>query len=184
MMRPTPPLGSPQQPTEPSRSTVREPAASPWSKRWLLIAIGVAVVGLAYGVGRFQGALALTALDQRNATDRQAWQASLAACETDRGLLSARRSLSLVALSLDRRNFGVAENHRRDALRAFEQPSLSGLSEAAKLATTVQALNLAVDPDPGAKREQVIAVSEALDRLMTARAGKAPAPAPATSAVN
>ena len=175
MMTPSPPLGSPQEPPEP-RSTGMEPAPSSWAKRWLQLAIGVALVGLAYGVGRFQGALALSGVDERNAEHRKAWQASLAACEADRALLAARRSLALVALALDRRNFGVAENHRRDALLAFEQPSLSGLAEAAKLAATVRALNLAVDPDPGAKREQVIAVSEALDRLVVAR-GTSPAPA-------
>jgi hypothetical protein len=172
----TPPLGSPQQRPEPSGSTVKERAPSPWFKPWIFIAVGVTVAALAYAVGRFQGALALTAVNERNATDRKAWQASRAACETDRGLLAARRSLALVALSLDRRNFGIAENHRRDALLAFEQPSLSGLAEAAKLAATVRALNLAVDPDPGAKREQVIAVSEALDRLLAARGSSTPAP--------
>jgi hypothetical protein len=174
MMPPTPPLGSPQEPPEVPRDSLGEREASPWSKRWLLLAIAIAVVALAYGIGRFQGALALKAVEQGNATDRQAWQASLGVCETDRSLLEARRSLSLVALSLDRRNFGVAENHRQDALRAFEQPSLRGVTEASELGATVRALNLAVDPDPGAKREQVIAVSEALDSLVVARAGVTP----------
>ncbi len=149
----------------------------PWSKRWLLLAIGVGSVALAYGVGRFQGALALTEVDQQHAVARAAWQTSLAACETDRGLLAARRNLSLVALALDRRNFGVAESHRRDALLAFEQPSVRGVTAVAELATTVRALDLAVDPDPGAKRQQVIGVSEALDRLVVARVGNVPVPA-------
>jgi hypothetical protein len=143
-----------------------------------VFAVGVAVVGLAYGVGRFQGALALTAAHQQSVKDRSAWQASLAACQTARGLLAARRSLSLVALSLDRRNFGVAENHRQDALQAFEQPSLRGIAAVPELIATIRGLNLAVDPDPGAKRDQVIAVSEALDRLVATRAGKPPDPAP------
>jgi hypothetical protein len=85
--------------------------------------------------------------------------------------------LSLVALSLDLRNFGVAENHRQDALHAFEQPSVRGVAAVPELLSTVRGLNLAVDPDPGAKRDQVIAVSEALDRLVATRAGKPPAPA-------
>jgi hypothetical protein len=126
-------------------------------------------LALAYGIGRFQGALALRELEQRHAVERGGREASLAACETDRGLLAARRSLSLVALSLDRRNFGVAENHRRDALRAFEQPALGGVAEVAGLTATVRALDLGVDPDPGAKRQQVIGVSEALDRVVAGR---------------
>lgn len=173
-MSTTPPLGSPQTSAEGSQGSSTERVASAWSKRWLLVAIGVASLALAYGIGRFQGALAVREQDQQHAVERSARQSSLAACETDRGLLAARRSLSLVALSLDRRNFGVAEKHRRDALQAFELPSLRGVTEVPELTATVRALDIAVDPDPGAKRERVIGVSEALDRLVVARAGNAP----------
>jgi hypothetical protein len=178
-MTSTPPLGSPPGSSEGSRQVSPTHATSNWPKRWLVFAIGVAVVALAYGVGRFQGALALTAADRQSAKDRGAAQASLAACQTDRGLLAARRSLSLVALSLDRRNFGVAEKHRQDALHAFEQPSVRGVAAVPELLATVRGLNLAVDPDPGAKRDQVIAVSEALDRLVATPAGKPTEPATA-----
>jgi hypothetical protein len=182
-MTPTPPLGSPQRAPKASGDAAAPtggappPAASPWSKRWLLFAVALAVVSVAYAVGRIQGALALSQAEQQSAADRGAWQTSLAACETDRGLRAARRSLSLVATSLDRRNFGVAENHRRDALQALEQPAFSRMPEVGKLAATVRALNLGVDPDPGAKREQVIAVSEALDRIVPSRSVNAPLPA-------
>jgi len=135
------------------------------------------VGGLAYGVGRFQGALALDHAEERYVGDRRLWQTKQTACEVDRGLLTARRSLSLVALELDRRNFGVAETHRRDASQALEQPSLSGIANVSKLAENVRAMDLGVDPNPGAKREQVIALSEALDRVSTERDVKAPVPA-------
>lgn len=134
----------------------------------------MAVTALAYGVGRVQGAMALRQEEQRSANDRSAWKASLAACSTERTLLEARRSLALVALSLDRRNFGVAETHRRRALEALGRPSLSSVAEVPKLASEVRGLDLAVDPDPGTKREQVIAVNDALDRLVTERASNAP----------
>ncbi len=173
-MSTTPPLGSPQPSTEEPHGSSRERVASPWAKRWLVVAIGAASLALAYGLGRLQGALALRASDQQHALERSARQASLAGCETDRTLLSARRSLSLVALSLDRRNFGVAEKHRRDALQAFEQPPLRDVTEVSELMASVRALDIAVDPDPGAKRERVIGVTEALDRLVSARAGNAP----------
>ena len=181
-MTSTPPLGSPPRSSEGSRQVsptpaTPTPATSSWPKRWLVFAVGVAVVALAYGIGRFQGALALRAADQQSAKDRNVAQESLAACQTDRGLLAARRSLALVALSLDRRNFGVAENHRQDALHAFEQPSMRGVAAVPELLSTVRGLNLAVDPDPGAKRDQVVAVSEGLDRVVATRAGKPPDPA-------
>lgn len=173
-MSTTPPLGSPQPSNEASDGSSPERVASPWKRRWLLAVIGAACLVLAYGLGRLQGALALRALYERHAVERAARQASLAGCETDRSLLAARRSLSLVALSLDRRNFGVAEKHRRDALQAFEQPPLRDVAEVAELTASVRALDIAVDPDPGAKRERVIGVSEALDRLVAARTGSAP----------
>lgn len=180
-MSATPPLGSPPVTSQGSRGSGPERVASPWSKRWVLAAVGLASLALAYGIGRFQGAWALREQDHQHAAERAAQQTTLAACETDRGLLAARRSLALVALSLDRRNFGVAEKNRREALLAFEQPSLRSVTAVPGLSATVRGLDLGVDPDPGAKREQVIGVSEALDRLVAARTGNA-AEAP-TSAV-
>jgi hypothetical protein len=145
------------------------------------LGVGLAVVALAYGVGRMQGAQALASAEQGHVTAVETARSKLDACEIDRSLLSVRRSLALVALSLDRRNFGVAESHRREASQALEQPTLSGLSEVASVSTTIRGLNLSVDPDPGAKRERVIAASEALDRVLTARARDV-VPTPATSA--
>jgi hypothetical protein len=76
----------------------------------------------------------------------------------------------------------VAEGHRRDASKVLEQPTLNGLPELAALSTTIRGLDLGVDPDPGAKREQVIDAREALDQLLTARQRPAvPAPTPAVS---
>jgi hypothetical protein len=151
-------------------STKPAPSSQWWSKPWLWLAAGLAVVALAYGVGRMQGAQALDTVEQRHAAAMASVRSNLEACGVDRSLLNARRSLALVALSLDRRNFGVAESHRREASQALGQPTLSGLPEVANIATTIGALDLGVDPDPGAKREQVIAASEALDKLLTTRA--------------
>lgn len=172
-MNPTPPHGTPGSSVG-SGDVSEARGASPWAKPWLPLAIAIAATALAYGVGRVQGAMALRHEEQRSADDRSAWKASLAACSTELSLLEARRSLALVALSLDRRNFGVAESHRQRALEAFGRPSLSSVAEVPKLANEVRGLDLAVDPDPGTKREQVIAVSEALDRVVTERASKAP----------
>lgn len=186
----TPPLGTPKSSpdgarnaatkTVPSVSTKSLPSPM-WSKPWIWLAIALGAVAIAYGIGRMQGAQALSSAEERHATALEAMRSQMGACETDRSLLSARRSLALVALSLDRRNFGVAESHRREASQALEQPTLSGLPEVGKLATTIRGLNLGVDPDPGAKRERVIAASEALDRLLTARVPAA-LPTPAASA--
>jgi hypothetical protein len=129
----------------------------------------MALVALAYGVGRIQGAVALSEAEEEHTRALQAGQARSEACGADRDLLEARRSLSLVALSLDRRNFGVAETHRRAALKRLEQPSLTSMQRGSELATTIRALDLAVDPDPGAQRERVIAVTEALDGVLRAR---------------
>jgi hypothetical protein len=142
--------------------------------------VGLTVVALAYGIGRIQGAQALSNAEERHAKEIEAARANLGACEIDRSLLTARRSLALVALSLDRRNFGVAESHRREASQALERPTLSGVAEVADLSKTVRGLNLSVDPDPGAKRERVIAASEALDAVLTSRA-RAVVPTPAPS---
>lgn len=180
MKHPSP--DSPKSPPEGAVDASLKRARSPlWSKPWLWLGVGLAGVALAYGVGRLQGALALRSAQQQHAAAIEQVRSTLGACEIDRSLLTVRRSLALVALSLDRRNFGVAESHRREAAQTLEQPTLSGLAEVSKLSSTIRALNLGVDPDPGAKREQVIAASEALDRLLAARA-PAVAPAPAASA--
>lgn len=169
--------GTPKPPHDgapkPSRDVPTKPApprSQWWTKPWTWLAAGLAVVALAYGIGRMQGAQALSDAEQRHATAMGTARSSLEACGIDRSLLNARRSLALVALSLDRRNFGVAESHRREASQALEQPTLSGLPEVTSIATTIGALDLGVDPDPGAKRGQVIAASEALDKLLTTRA--------------
>ncbi len=177
----TPPLGSPQGPLDDSHGSPTDERPSLWSKRWLPIAVGVAVAALAYGAGRLQGAVALSSSNQARAAEQKTWQTELATCETERGLLSARRSLSLVALSLDRRNFGVAESHRQEALQQLTQTAASGAGSVTELVAKVQALDLAVDPDPGTKREQVISVSEALDRLVAAPRRSAPAPSATSS---
>jgi|GEM_PF-2236466 len=181
-MEQTPPLGSPKASPDGALDGTTKPKHSPtWFRPWLWRGAGLVVVALAYGVGRFQGAQAMTSAERQHTTAIEAVRSSLDACQIDRSLLSARRSLALVALSLDRRNFGVAESHRRDASKALEQPILSGLADVAGLSTAIGALNLSVDPDPGAKRERVIATSEALDRLLTSRA-LAVAPMPPASA--
>jgi hypothetical protein len=174
-MTQTPPFGTPEPPHD---ATSKSPVDSSKPQRtsrwraipWPWIGIGLAAVALAYGVGRMQGAQGLNDAEQRHAAAVGSLRSNLEACGIDRSLLDARRSLALVALSLDRRNFGVAESHRREASQALEQPSLNGLPEVAGIATTIGALDLSVDPDPGAKREQVIAASEALDGLLTTRA--------------
>jgi F0F1-type ATP synthase membrane subunit c/vacuolar-type H+-ATPase subunit K len=174
-MTTTPPLRTPPTPTPTGdrRDSSADRAPSPWRKRWVPIAIAIAsalaAIGAAYGVGRAQGALALREAEQQRAEARSVWQTQLASCETARSLLEARRSLALVALSLDRRNFGVAEGHRQRALGVFASPSLSGVAGLPQLADEVRGLNLAVDPDPGTKREKVISLSEALDQLVTER---------------
>lgn len=183
-MSSTPPLGSPNESTEASRGGPAEESPSlgvkhwsdRWSSRWLVLAIGVAVAGLAYGLGRLQGAMALARAEEQYTKEREEAQASIESCQTDRHLLEARRSLALVALSLDRRNFGVAETHRRSALQRLEAPALGGIAKVTEVTTTIRALDLAVDPDPGAEREQVIAVSEVLDGVLTTRSRQAPAP--------
>ena len=180
----TPPAGSPKTAPDGARDVSTKHISSPHSSRpWLWPVVGLAAVALAYGVGRIQGAQALSSAEERHATAIEAARSNLQACGIDRSLLSARRSLALVALSLDRRNFGVAEGHRREALQALEQPPLNGLAEATNVSTTIRALNLGVDPDPGAKRDRVIAASEALDGLLAARA-RAVVPTPAASAAN
>jgi hypothetical protein len=166
----TPPSGSPKlSPDAPVDVSTRSPRSPLWTKPWLWLGVGLAVAALAYGIGRLQGAHALRNAEQRHATAFSPVQSSLKACELDRGLLTVRRRLAMVALALDRRNFGVAETHRRQASEALQDPTLSGLTEVASLKAAIGALNLSVDPDPGAKREQVIAASETLDRLLDAR---------------
>lgn len=174
-MTQTPPFGTPKPPHDAtSKSPVdasKPQRTSLWrTTPWPWIGSGLAAVALAYGVGRLQGAQGLNDAEQRHAAAIESLRSNLETCGIDRTLLNARRSLALVALSLDRRNFGVAESHRREASQALEQPSLSGLPEVAAIATTISALDLSVDPDPGAKREQVIAASEALDGLLATRA--------------
>jgi hypothetical protein len=133
--------------------------------KWILAGAALAAVALAYGIGRLQGALLLSRTVEAHETEVKTVKAELARCETERDLLTARRSLSLVALSLDRRNFGVAESHRRNALQALARPTLSGIAEVSTLTGKVRELRLDVDPDPGAKRNEVIAATETLDRI-------------------
>jgi hypothetical protein len=177
----TPPPGS-QSPSDVPVDLPKSPASPPnWSRLWISLGLGLLFAGLAYGVGRLQGARALVHAEQAHAEAFATAHSALQTCEVDRGLLTVRRKLAQVALSLERRNFGLAESHRRQASQALEQPSLTGLQEVTGLSTTIGALNLSVDPDPGAKREQVIAASEVVDRLVETRLHSA-APVPAAGA--
>ncbi len=179
----TPPPGSTTGSPRPADGAALEAERLPlWRKRsaWIGLAVAIAALALAYGIGRAQGAMALRDAEERHAAVRASCESKLATCAADRDLLAAHRSLSLVAISLDRRNFGVAESHRRDALRALAQPSLQGIAAAPEVAATIEALDLGVDPNPGTKRDRVIAAAERLDDVLKSRAPDAPA-APAAS---
>jgi hypothetical protein len=177
-MTATPPPGSPHR----NASTLVDVASapkheSPWRKRGLITLIALATVGLAYGIGRLQGALALRNAEEKHASELGAFKSDLSTCDRERGLLSARRSLSLVALDLDRRNFGVAETHRKEAMQALEQRALGALPGVAGIAATIRSLDLSVNPDPGETRNQVIAATEALDRIELPRSDDRPSAA-------
>lgn len=148
-----------------------EPATA--SRRLLIVAVLLlAFGGAGFGIGRYQGAMALESATERFQRDRLALQtqvsqagARLQSCQTERDLLAARRSLSLVALALEQRNFGTAEAHRRQALDQLTSDGLSAVGGVDTVAKRVTELNLAVDPEPGDALAEVSGIVEVLDQI-------------------
>ncbi len=135
-----------------------------------LIALGLC--GLAYGVGRLQ------AWQQIRAAETQATQAqeerakSAAAADSERAeltrrvaLLDARRQLHLVMLSMEERNFGIAEDHLRLAAQR-----LAAAGEPFKpVAEKLSALRLVATENQGDQRVQLVALAKQLDQTLDGR---------------
>lgn len=93
-------------------------SVSPWKVKLKRIAVYAAVslaaLAAAYGVGRYQTSGAIDAAEQKTAEVAQARSATEQTLAEERNAikkLEARRHMHLSLLELDKRNFGIAQEH-------------------------------------------------------------------------
>lgn len=99
-------------------------SVSPWKAKLKRITVytgaSLAALAAAYGVGRFQTSNAIDAADQKTAEIARARTATEQTLAEERNTikkLEARRHMHLAMLSLDKRNFGIAQEHLDHAAR-------------------------------------------------------------------
>ena len=144
------------------------------SKR-VLAAVGGGVlvaVLVAYGVGRIQGCSQVQQAEEKAQEAESAKQSATSKLENQLEqtrrrvvLLEGRRYLHLALLAMDKRNFGIAQNHLQNASKLLDKGAEEG-SEQAKLQDRIEKLTLVATEDFAAQRQKVLDVIEALDTLV------------------
>lgn len=140
------------------------------------IAIGVSAavvaIGVAWGIGRFQGNAKVEEAERRASAaasaSASAVAASSVAAEVERGKvarLEARRRLHLAIIALEDRNFGIAQEHVA-AAKAFLLAAKGGDPEVQKLATDLDAFKVVATEDVGDQRKAILAFCKRLDDAM------------------
>jgi hypothetical protein len=138
--------------------------------------VSVACIAVAYGVGRLQEAIHISGIEAKAAaaaknseSKARSLQTELAAARQKLLQLEASRQLYLSLVSLDQRNFGIAQEHIQKASKLLVQ---SGPPPAlAQLAKAMTESNLVATENISAQREQVL-------RWATGLAALVPPPAP------
>jgi hypothetical protein len=156
-----------------SHSDVSKPVpnAKDRLKRGLLYgAVGVAVVGAAYGVGRGQGAMQLRearegfeAQAAEHQREAEAAREQAVAARQVRAHLEARRRLHRAVLALDERNFGIAQAHLAAAAAMLEQSGKG--AEARTLADELRAVRLLATEDLASQRQPLVKWALRLDEI-------------------
>lgn len=145
----------------------------PASKQ-IAIGVGAAVlaVGVAYGVGRFQGNGKIDEAERRAtaaaSASVSAVSASSVAVDIERGKvarLEARRRLHLALIALEERNFGIAQEHVGVA-KAFLVSAKGVDPEVQKLGAELDAFKVVASEDVGEQRKALLGFCKRVDDAM------------------
>jgi len=140
------------------------------------IAIGVSAavvaVGLAFGVGRYQGSGRIEDAERRAGVAASASASAVAAssvsADIERGKvarLEARRRLHLAIIALEDRNFGISQEHVA-AAKAFLVSAKGADPEVQKLGADLEAFKVVATEDVGEQRKALLAFCKRLDDAM------------------
>lgn len=143
-------------PSEPARGVSK---IVPW-----IIALLV-TGGVAYGVGRMQGAGAIEKAREETAGAQKAVEAAQAQVEAGKTLnrqLEARRQLHRALIALDQRNFGIAQNYL--SATSILLGNVGG--DLAALGQDLRKVNLVATSDLAVQRNQIIGFVERMDAAL------------------
>ncbi|MBI4497232.1 MAG: hypothetical protein HY689_04955 [Chloroflexi bacterium] len=118
-----------------------------------------------------QAAAAQRQAQEQIQAETQAIRARLATAEATNGLLLARGWLYRAAVELDRRNFGLANDHLRQAAQALRpvNPAAAAVEPARlqALRTAIEGTSVRVAEDLEVQRTTVLQLAEQMDTLLT-----------------
>ena len=126
----------------------------------IAVLVVLAAVGIAYGVGRMQGAMGTEAAEKQRAEA----EVRLAACVTDVKMLEARRQLDLALRAMDDRNFGIAQDHIKQAGQFLSEANVQG--EVAELATQLKKTEVMAATNFEDQRDKVLSLIQRFDALL------------------
>ena len=138
------------------------------SKRVLILSGAiVAGLGAAYGGGRLQGHAAVGESEERVGkaeAEAQSIKRDLDAAKAKATQLDARRHLHLALMSMEQRNFGIAQEHVTNAGALLQSTSPEG--ELKKLADEIRAFKLTASEDQSKERQALLGFAEKLDKIL------------------
>ena len=140
----------------------QEPVRGPSKAKRILLGAAAFVlsVGVAYGVGRFQGTGQVRDAEARMQDAEQKLRSEQQKVTS----LQARRHLHLALLAVDERNFGIAQKELEAAGRLIAQAT--DKPEHSKIAADIQRHKLIATEDLGAQRQKLLGWTRALDALL------------------
>lgn len=154
--------------------TTPSATAKPWQSKLKRIAIqtgvALAAIGAAYGVGRFQTSQRIDLAEKRAEEASALAKATQEELARERGLtqqLEARRELSLALSSLEKRNFGIAEEALVRAAQRLE--GSSGDLDAVRKA--IEGTRLVASEDLDAQRAKLLDLVRRFDAALPPRKG-------------
>lgn len=154
---------------KPVETKPKDTPKTPSKGKRMLIASGAIMAGLgaAYGGGRLQGHSAVSeSEDRRGKTEAEAQsiKRDLDAANAKIKQLDARRHLHLALMSMEQRNFGIAQEHVTSAGTLLQASSPEG--ELKKLADELRAFKLTASEDQSKERQALLGFAEKLDKIL------------------
>lgn len=135
--------------------------------------LSVVAVAVAYGVGRLQGwqttrqaEATIESLQQGNKEASKECGAKLAAQGRRVERLEARRQLSIALLSLDERNFGIAEQHIELAAKLLRKSESDPQSELRAISEGLSKFRLVATENLAQQRETMFSWARRIDEVV------------------
>jgi hypothetical protein len=145
----------------------KPPSPSKAGRVLTYITLVVAGLGGAYAGGRIQGCSEVREAEGRVGEREQETKSAKSDLETERAKvlrLEARRHLHLTLVGMEERNFGIAQEHLKQAGQLLEASTPEG--DLKTLASEVTAFKLTASEDQSKERETVFGFVKKLDQLM------------------